>query len=51
MSSIFDAYYRIGLGFKDEFDINYKKDYPMPDYPRKIDLNIVSGVDVIKNSL
>ena len=51
MSSIFDAYYRIGLGFKDEFDINYKKDYPMPDYPRKIDLNIVSVVDVIKHSL
>lgn len=38
MGTIFDAYYRVGLGFKNEFDMAYKKYYPLPDYPREFSL-------------
>ena len=47
MGTIFDAYYRIGLGFKDEFDIEYKKQYKLPDYPRQFEMNVITGKDVI----
>lgn len=43
MGTIFDAYYRVGLGFKNEFDIEYKRFYPLPDYPRKFSLNAISA--------
>ena len=43
MGTIFDAYYRVGLGFKNEFDIEYKRFYPLPDYPRKFSLNSISA--------
>lgn len=42
MGTIFDAYYRVGLGFKNEFDMAYKQYYTLPDYPRKFSLKDVS---------
>lgn len=42
MGTIFDAYYRVGLGFKNEFDIAYKKHYSIPDYPREFSLKSIS---------
>lgn len=42
MGTIFDAYYRVGLGFKNEFDIEYKKHYSIPDYPREFSLKGIS---------
>lgn len=42
MGTIFDAYYRVGLGFKNEFDIAYKKQYSIPDYPREFSLKGIS---------
>lgn len=42
MGTIFDAYYRVGLGFKNEFDIAYKQYYTLPDYTRKFSLKDVS---------
>lgn len=47
MGTIFDAYYRVGLGFKDEFDIEYKKNYPLPDYPRHFEMSVITGKDVV----
>lgn len=46
MGTIFDAYYRVGLGFKNEFDIEYKRCYSLPDYPRNFtlkDINVDSN--------
>jgi hypothetical protein len=34
MGAIFDAYYHVGLGFKDELDIGIKKCYKKPDYQK-----------------
>ena len=48
MATIFDAYYHIGLGFKNEFDIEYKKHYPLPDYPRHFKLNEFSGEELTR---
>lgn len=42
MGTIFDAYYRVGLGFKNEFDMDYKRHYPLPDYPREFSLKGIS---------
>lgn len=42
MGTIFDAYYRVGLGFKNEFDMEYKKYYSIPDYPREFSLKGIS---------
>lgn len=42
MGTIFDAYYRVGLGFKNEFDIAYKKHYSILDYPREFSLKGIS---------
>ena len=42
MGTVFDAYYRVGLGFKNEFDIAYKKHYSIPDYPREFSLKGIS---------
>ena len=42
MSNIFDAYYRIGLGFSNELDVQYKKFYSLPDYPKSFDMNEIS---------
>lgn len=42
MGTIFDAYYRVGLGFKNEFDIAYKKHYSIPDYPCEFSLKGIS---------
>jgi hypothetical protein len=39
MGNIFDAYYRVGLGFKNELDIEYKKQYKLPDYQKHFELN------------
>ena len=46
MGTIFDAYYRVGLGFKNEFDIVYKRRYPLPDYPQRFGLKEISGEDL-----
>lgn len=43
MAVIFDAYYRIGLGFKNELDMEYKKHYLLPDYPKQFELNELTG--------
>lgn len=48
MGTIFDAYYRVGLGFKNEFDIEYKKQYPLPDYPRQFRLKEITDEDFVK---
>ena len=42
MGTIFDAYYRVGLGFKNEFDMEYKKYYSIPDCPREFSLKGIS---------
>ena len=44
MGTIFDAYYRIGLGFKNELDIDYKKRYDLPDYPQHFQLKEMLGI-------
>lgn len=43
MDAIFDAYYRVGLGFKNELDLEYKKYYKIPDYPRSFELRELNG--------
>lgn len=48
MGTIFDAYYRVGLGFKNEFEIEYKKQYPLPDYPRQFRLKEITDEDFVK---
>lgn len=48
MGTIFDAYYRVGLSFKNEFDIEYKKQYPLPDYPRQFRLKEITDEDFVK---
>ena len=48
MGTIFDAYYRIGLGFKNELDIDHKKHYDLPDYPQRFRMNEMSGNDFFK---
>lgn len=48
MGTIFDAYYRVGLGFKNEFDIEYKKQYPLPDYPRRFRLKEITDGGFVK---
>ena len=48
MGTIFDAYYRTGLGFKNELDIDHKKHYDLPDYPRHFRMNEMSGNDFFK---
>lgn len=42
MGTIFDAYYRVGLGFKNEFDMAFKKHYALPDYPQHFGLKEIS---------
>ena len=44
MGKIFDAYYRIGLGFKNVLDIDYKKRYDLPDYPQHFQLKEMLGI-------
>ncbi len=44
MGTIFDANYRIGLGFKNELDIDYKKRYDLPDYPQHSQLKEMLGI-------
>lgn len=43
MGTIFDAYYRVGLGFKNELDIDCKKKFLLPDYPKSFDMNVVTN--------
>ena len=47
MGEIFDAYYHIGLGFKDELDIDIKKNYKIKDYAKSFDIETVQGRDVL----
>jgi lysozyme family protein len=47
MGAIFDAYYHVGLGFKNELDLEHKKFYKIPDYPRSFELNELNG-DIIE---
>lgn len=49
MGSIFDAYYKVGLGFKNELDIDHKKYYKLPDYPDHFDVNEMTGEQFLKN--
>lgn len=52
MSEIFDAYYHVGLGFKDELDIEYKKKYKIKPYAKNFDLSsIANGIKDDKYSL
>ncbi len=48
MGSIFDAYYRVGLGFRNELDMEYKKYYQLPDYPDHFDVNETTGAQLLK---
>lgn len=48
MATIFDAYYHVGLSFKNEFDIEYKKHYPLTDYPKHFKLNEFSGEELTR---
>lgn len=43
MTAIFEAYYKIGLGFNNELDMEYKKHYRLPSYPNHFDINEVQG--------
>lgn len=43
MSEIFDAYYHVGLGFKDELDIEYKKKYKIKPYAKNFDLSSIAN--------
>lgn len=49
MGTIFDAYYRVGLGFKNEFDMVHKRHYQLPDYPRQFALKEITGEDLSKD--
>lgn len=46
MGTIFDAYYSVGLGFKNEIDIEYKKHYKLPIYPKSFKLEVLTGQDL-----
>lgn len=39
MGTIFDAYYHVGLGFKNELDMVYKKNHKLPDYPKSFEVS------------
>lgn len=43
MGTIFDAYYHVGLGFSNELDMEYKKNYKLPDYPCSFELSEMTG--------
>ena len=43
MGTIFDAYYQVGLGFKNELDIEYKRQNKLPDYPKKFEIYEMTG--------
>lgn len=47
MGTIFDAYYRVGLGFKKELDIDCKKKFQLPDYPKSFDMNVLTHEMII----
>ncbi len=49
MSDLFDAEYKNGLGFDNELDIEIKKHYPVPNYPKHYDFNSISGKDFLDN--
>lgn len=49
MGTIFDAYYRVGLGFKNEFDMVHKRHYQLPDYPRQFALKEITGEELSKD--
>lgn len=46
MSEIFDAHYANYLGFRNEINLNRKKENPIGNYTKKFDMNIVSGNDL-----
>ena len=43
MGTIFDAYYHVGLGFPNELDMEYKKNYKLSDYPCSFELSEITG--------
>ena len=45
-----EIYKEINKGEKDEFDIEYKKHYRLPDYPKSFEMNVIRGEDVNGNS-
>ncbi|WP_133467070.1 hypothetical protein [Sunxiuqinia elliptica] len=47
MSDLFDAEYKNGIGFDNELDIDIKKHYSVPKYPKNYDVNKVSGMDFL----
>ena len=47
MSEIFDAEYQNGLGFKNEIDIDKKRNQAVPKYEKNWKLEIISGRDII----
>lgn len=42
MGTIFDAYYHIGLGFKNELDIDYKRGRKLEDYPKQFEMSEIN---------
>ena len=45
MAEIFDAYFRIGLGFSNELDMEAKKHYKLQDYSREFAMDVVTSED------
>lgn len=47
MAEIFDAYYYTGLGLPYEYDLDIKKQYPMPEYAKSFDTSILGLDDIV----
>lgn len=48
MADVFDAYYKVGLGFDNELNIDIKRNYPIPKYAKSFDLNLIGINDINK---
>lgn len=42
MGEIFDAYFKTGLGFSNELDMEVKKHHRLPEYSKKFTMDVVS---------
>ena len=45
MAEIFDAYYRIGLGFSNELDMDVKKHYSLQNYSHEFAMDAIKSED------
>ncbi len=50
MGTIFDAYYHVGLGFKNELDIEHKKHHKIQNYPRRFDMSEI-GDEILRGRM